>query len=157
MADWLLAALDAAGIAQAALVGHSMGSLIALEAAARAPQRVTHLALLGTAYPMKVADALLDGAQRRNEGHRHGHQMVAQSRLRQHRTAAPADAVSPASSCCTDLAACNSYDGGGRRRQQLPCPVHLRRADVMTPPKSAAALTAAIPHAHTITLEAATR
>jgi pimeloyl-ACP methyl ester carboxylesterase len=56
MADWLLAALDAAGVTQAALVGHSMGSLIALEAAARAPQRVTHLALLGTAYPMKVAE-----------------------------------------------------------------------------------------------------
>jgi pimeloyl-ACP methyl ester carboxylesterase len=63
MADWLLAALDAAGVAQAALVGHSMGSLIALEAAARAPQRVTHLALLGTTYPMKVADALLDTAR----------------------------------------------------------------------------------------------
>ena len=40
MADWLLALLDAAGVQQAALVGHSMGSLIALEAAARAPERV---------------------------------------------------------------------------------------------------------------------
>jgi pimeloyl-ACP methyl ester carboxylesterase len=34
----------------------------------------------------------------------------------------------------------------------LPCPVHVRRADVMTPPKSAPPLAAAIPHAHTITL-----
>ena len=37
-ADWLLALLDAAGVERAALVGHSMGSLIALEAAARAPR-----------------------------------------------------------------------------------------------------------------------
>ena len=33
LADWVLALLDAAGVQQAALVGHSMGSLIALEAA----------------------------------------------------------------------------------------------------------------------------
>ena len=40
-----------------------MGSLIALEAAARAPERITHLAMLGTAYPMKVSAALLDMAR----------------------------------------------------------------------------------------------
>ena len=59
LADWLLAALDAAGVAQAALVGHSMGSLIALEAAARAPARASRLVLVGTAVPMPVSDALL--------------------------------------------------------------------------------------------------
>src|SRR5688500_760941 len=37
LADWTLALLDAADVQQAALVGHSMGSLIALEAASRAP------------------------------------------------------------------------------------------------------------------------
>jgi pimeloyl-ACP methyl ester carboxylesterase len=59
MADWLLALLDAAGVQRAALVGHSMGSLIALEAAARAPNRASRLVMLGTAYPMKVSPALL--------------------------------------------------------------------------------------------------
>jgi pimeloyl-ACP methyl ester carboxylesterase len=59
MADWLLALLDAAGVTQAALVGHSMGSLVALEAAARAPKRATRLVMIGTAVPMKVSDALL--------------------------------------------------------------------------------------------------
>lgn len=63
LADWLLLVLDAAGVEQAALVGHSMGSLIALEAAARAPARATRLAMLGTAYPMKVSDALLNTAR----------------------------------------------------------------------------------------------
>ncbi len=62
-ADGVLALLDAAGVQQAALVGHSMGSLIALEAAARAPQRVTRLVMVGTAYPMKVSDALLATAR----------------------------------------------------------------------------------------------
>jgi pimeloyl-ACP methyl ester carboxylesterase len=63
LADWTLALLDAAGVKLAALVGHSMGSLIALEAAARAPERITRLAMLGTAYPMKVSDALLNTAR----------------------------------------------------------------------------------------------
>src|SRR6266851_1604380 len=37
MADWTAAMLDAAGVAKAWLVGHSMGSLVALETAARQP------------------------------------------------------------------------------------------------------------------------
>jgi len=60
MADWALALLDAAQVKQAALVGHSMGSLIALEAASRAPARVSRLVMVGTAYPMKVSPALLE-------------------------------------------------------------------------------------------------
>jgi pimeloyl-ACP methyl ester carboxylesterase len=60
MADWTLAAMDAAGVQQAALAGHSMGSLIALQAAASAPERVTQLVMLGTCVPMPVPAALLD-------------------------------------------------------------------------------------------------
>ena len=62
---WLLALLDAAGVQQAALVGHSMGSLIALEAAAQAPQRCSRLVMVGSAWPMKVSDALLATARER--------------------------------------------------------------------------------------------
>jgi pimeloyl-ACP methyl ester carboxylesterase len=62
---WTLALLDAAGVAKAAFVGHSMGSLIGLEAAARAPERATRLVMVGTAYPMKVSQALLDTARDR--------------------------------------------------------------------------------------------
>ena len=43
MADWTAALLDAAGAAKARLVGHSMGSLIALETAARHPAMVSAL------------------------------------------------------------------------------------------------------------------
>ncbi len=62
-ADCIVALLDAAGIERAALVGHSWGSLIALEAAARLKERVSHLVLVGIAYPMKVSAALLDASQ----------------------------------------------------------------------------------------------
>lgn len=60
MGEWLLAAMDAAGVSRAALAGHSLGSLIALEAASRAPNRATHLLMLGTCVPMPVPQALLD-------------------------------------------------------------------------------------------------
>ncbi len=63
LADWTLALLDAAGAPRAAVVGHSMGSLVGLEMAARAPQRVSHLVMIATAYPMKVSDALLTTAR----------------------------------------------------------------------------------------------
>jgi pimeloyl-ACP methyl ester carboxylesterase len=63
-ADFIIALLDTADIKSAALVGHSFGSLIALEAAARDtsknPSRIKHLAMVGTAFPMPVSPALLE-------------------------------------------------------------------------------------------------
>src|SRR6202162_4643510 len=58
MADWIAALLDAAGAAKARLVGHSMGSLIALETAARHPAKVSALSLIGTAAPTTGGPAL---------------------------------------------------------------------------------------------------
>ena len=58
IADWIARLLDAAGVAQAALVGHSLGSLATLACAARHPDRVTKIALLGPAAPMLVSDEL---------------------------------------------------------------------------------------------------
>jgi pimeloyl-ACP methyl ester carboxylesterase len=61
-AQFVTALLDAAGVRQAALVGHSWGALIALESASRLKDRVSHLVLVGIAYPMKVSKALLDAS-----------------------------------------------------------------------------------------------
>ena len=58
MAAWIAALLDTVDARDVALVGHSMGSLIALEIASR-DSRVVALALIATAYPMRVSDALL--------------------------------------------------------------------------------------------------
>ena len=62
-ADWLASAVNELGIATAAIVGHSMGSLIALNFAARYPKRTRTLSLLGTSTPMPVSDALLSAAK----------------------------------------------------------------------------------------------
>ena len=61
-AGFIAALLDAASVHTAALVGHSWGSLIALEAASRLKERISHLVLVGTAFPMKVSPALLDAS-----------------------------------------------------------------------------------------------
>jgi len=54
MASWIIKLMDAAGLQSAALAGHSMGALIALEVAAAAPARARSLALLGVAERMPV-------------------------------------------------------------------------------------------------------
>ena len=63
LADWTLSLIDALALREVHLVGHSMGSLIALETAARQPARVQSLCLVGCAVPMAVSDALLIAAQ----------------------------------------------------------------------------------------------
>src|SRR5258705_12820811 len=63
MADWTAALLDAAGAAKAKLVGHSMGSLIALETAARHPAKVSALGLIATSPAMTVGPDLLKAAE----------------------------------------------------------------------------------------------
>lgn len=61
-ADGVAALLMAMKLQQVALIGHSWGSLIALEAAARLRERISHLVLVGTAFPMKVSPALIDAS-----------------------------------------------------------------------------------------------
>ena len=61
-ADWVLKLITALDLPPVHLAGHSMGSLIALEAASRSTDRIAKLALLGCALPMTVSDALLDAA-----------------------------------------------------------------------------------------------
>src|ERR1700682_4774163 len=58
IADWIIALLDAMDVERAALVGHSLGALAALDAAARHAPRVSRIALLGPSVPMPVADVL---------------------------------------------------------------------------------------------------
>lgn len=150
MARWLLALLDAGGLPQAVLGGHSMGSLVALQAAGEAPQRVQQLWLLGTAWPMRVAPALLQQALA--EAAVAVEMIVGWSH-------ASADAALRAVSrdlmlqqlandtqlLHTDLLACQAYAAAETAAAAVlaaACPVHLvlGDADQMTPPRAAARL-----------------
>ena len=161
LAAWLLAVLDAAGVQRAALVGHSMGALVALEAAARAPERVSHLALVGCTYPMTVAPALLETAlhdeakaieQVTRWSHTPGHPAARATRELMRELAG----IHPHQLLYTDLAACNSYAGGEAAARAVRCPTLFLfgAGDVMTPPTSAGTLAAAIPHAQMVTVQA---
>jgi pimeloyl-ACP methyl ester carboxylesterase len=59
IADRIAAALTPLATSRYLLVGHSMGSLTVLEVARRLCERAAGVALLGTAAPMRVSDALL--------------------------------------------------------------------------------------------------
>ena len=72
-AEWVIALLDAAGVAKAALVGHSMGAALALETAAAYPDRVSAIALCGVAETMPVHPELLAAGL---EGDRHAYDLI---------------------------------------------------------------------------------
>ncbi len=164
-ADWLLALLDAAGVAQAALVGHSMGSLIALEAAGRAPQRATRLVMVGSAYPMKVSEALL--ATAREHPLRAIDQVNAfsisslaskpsypgpgawvhgSSRALMRRMQAQAQQRLGINLFAHDFGVCDRYAGGLRAAARVACPTTfiLGAQDQMTQPRAAAEIVAAL-------------
>jgi len=61
---WVAGLVEASGVRSVALVGHSMGSLIALEAAALLGASASALVMVGVAYPMKVSPKLLELCQR---------------------------------------------------------------------------------------------
>ena len=157
-ADSVLALLDAVGAPQAALVGHSFGSLIALQAAATAPERVSHLVLCGTAFPMKVSPALLDASVSAPEKAIHmvnvfshstlspppsalgpGTWLYGASRALMRRMLASNRAVNVFH---TGFKACDDYAGGEQAMAAVQCPTLfvVGRHDQMTPPRSARAL-----------------
>ena len=162
LADWLIALLDAAGIKRALLAGHSMGSLVVLETASRAPQRAAGLALLGATFPMKVADALLATAL---EDQQAAIEMVVTWSHALSTDPSVADAArdmmqrlaagSSEPLLHTDLAACNAYANGVTAAAAVTCPVVFVQGtqDKMTPPRKAGALTDAIAHATIVTVD----
>jgi len=161
LADWLIDVLDAAGAPRAIFAGHSMGSLVALDAAARYPERAAGLALVATAAPMTVSDALLDAAREREP------QAIGMVNQWSHSTIAakpssPAPgfwlqgmnqrlmerigALGEAQLFHTDFSACNAYTDSLERAASVRCPVCVLsgRRDVMTPPRAARPLVDAL-------------
>ncbi len=162
LAAWVLDLLDAAGVEQAALVGHSMGSLIALEATGQAPARASRLVLIGTAYPMKVSDALLATALAdplramvmvnawsistlaskpgfpAPGNWLHGGALALKRRVQ---------ASAPGLNLFHhDFTICNAYAGGLQAAARVSCPstLILGRHDQMTPPRATRELAGAL-------------
>jgi len=170
-AAFVLALLDAAGVSKAALVGHSFGSLTAMEAASQAPERITHLAMVGTAYPMKVSPALLDSSLNDPD------KAIELDNVFSHSTLAPPpSALGPGtwiygasralkrrvlrSNSKVNLfhrgfVACDSYRHGEEAMEKVRCPVLfvLGRKDSMTLPKMAQALQARAKAGRTVLVE----
>ena len=157
-AEFIVALADAAGVQRLALVGHSMGALIALEAAGRLKDRVTHLVLIGIAYPMRVSPALLEASLKDPIRALEMDNVFSRSTL-----AAPPSLLGPgtwvygvnmalgrrvlasnpgADLYYRDFKACDSYTGALEAVSALTCPVLflLGAVDQMTPPKGAQAL-----------------
>ncbi len=173
LADWLLAVLAAAGVqrpGQATLVGHSMGSLIALEAAARAPALVASLALVGSTFPMKVSPALLDTARdaplkaidmvnalsistlaAKPSFPGPGMWLHGSNRALMRRVLTGPNAAGPANGVEVnlfhhDFSVCDRYDNGLAAAAMLACPVTMIQGtmDQMTPPRSTRDFAAAL-------------
>jgi pimeloyl-ACP methyl ester carboxylesterase len=173
MADRIADALRSANVTRMIAVGHSMGSLIALELAKRMPQAVRGVALVATAFPMRVAEPLLAatreapeealdminvwshspsiaGFDRKPSNPGPGFSTMWQNlRLMQRIGRRDGGSVLP-----TDFAACNRYAAGLETAAGLRCPVLfvLGTSDSMTPPRAAKALVDACRSPQVVTL-----
>ncbi|MSQ57966.1 MAG: alpha/beta hydrolase [Limnohabitans sp.] len=140
---------------KAVLIGHSGGSLIALEAASQLQEKISKLVLIGTAFPMAVSQTLLDLSL--NEPHKAIEMINVFSRST---LSAPPSALGPGTWVYganralnrrilqsnphenvfhKGFMACHTYTNGLHAIKQITCPVLfiLGKTDQMTQPKFA--------------------
>lgn len=166
MAAWCVDLLEALGISSAAWIGHSMGSLIAIEAAAVNPGCSWANVLLGTAFPMRVSEVLLNAAASdeskafdmicrwQHSGINHlpgtpgpGFSIYNQGRRLMERQAKGV--------LLNDFKACNDYTVGLERAKSISQPTLILAAsrDLMTPPKATHGLAQAIANCRSISIQ----
>jgi pimeloyl-ACP methyl ester carboxylesterase len=138
-ADLLVGFLDAAGLDQVVLVGHSMGGAIALEVAMNHPGRVIALGLVATGARLRVAPVILDSIQKDPDlavrficekayGPDVAPEMLRTSQNQM--SAIPADVL------YGDFIACDRFDVVSRLEEiQVPALVLCGTRDQLTPPK----------------------
>lgn len=166
--DWLARAIDAAGATDIHLIGHSMGSLIAMALAARADGGVRKLALLGTLPHIQVIDSLLSAAENNDHsayesivgwgvgrraqmgGHRSPGSWIAGTSLRLLENGQPGVLGN-------DLGACHRWKEGLEAASRVTCPTLLLLGadDRMTPARGAKPLEEAMADCRTIVLPGA--
>jgi len=168
VADWTAALIEAAKAGPARIIGHSMGSLVAIETAARHPQKVAALGLIGTAAAMPVTPDLLNAAKAGN------HAAIDMMCIWGHGFAAGlGGSLAPGlwmlggaerllerarpDVLFRDLCACNAYGDGlaSAAKASAPAIVVLGERDLMTPAKAGRQLAAALPNARVVVLHGA--
>ncbi len=165
MADWTAQLIETAGLKQAALVGHSMGALVALDCAARHLEKVRALGLCGVAVDMPVHPEMLESAKANtlkvqelmtfwgmgNALHKGG--MVSPGLWLRRESLAVLAGNEPGV-IHTDLAACNAYKDAPQRAAavKVPTVLVLGDGDLMTPAAKGKALAKAIAGSNTVVI-----
>lgn len=153
MADWVVELMDAAGVEQAALAGHSMGGLVVLDCAGRHGARVRALAILGSAAAIPLHPELMAAAEADDHAAFDslviwGHSPAARLGRGQipglWMTGAGARLLerSAPGVLHSDFVACDNYTGGMAAAARVSCPVRLVLAELdrLTPLASGKAL-----------------
>ncbi len=166
MSDWVIQMLDEMGIETASLVGHSMGSLVALDAAGRYAHRVRSLVMVGVSVPLTVSEELMEAA---GAG---GHDVIDMLTYWGHSKHAwvggnetPGIWMTgaylrllercPPGTIAADLAACSGYGTGLEAAASVTAPalVLMGERDVMTPTRGAEQLIASLADVRTVVFE----
>jgi pimeloyl-ACP methyl ester carboxylesterase len=166
--DWLVSAIDLAGAQDVHLIGHSMGSMISLNLAARPGSPIRKLVLLGTLPHIRVAPALLSAAE--NNAHSAYESIVGwgigrRAQIGGHRAAGSwitgismrlLESGQPGV-LGNDLGACDRWADGLEAARNVSCPTLLLLGadDRMTPAHGAAPLLEAIADCQTTVLAGA--
>lgn len=164
IAGWLHDVIEAAGARDVRLVGHSLGALAALECAARHPERIAKLALLGPAVPMTVSDELLAAAARNDHVAYeliNGWSYSAAGQLGGNPVPGmwmPGNTMrlmerSRDGVLSIDLSACHRYANGLAAAEAVRCPalVVIGARDIMAPPRNAQGLIGALRNVQVVT------
>ncbi len=165
MADWIARFIVVADLGPVHVVGHSMGTFIALELASRHATNVVSITLCATATGMPVHPELLDAAE--HDLPRAAALMAAWGHARPAHTGAnPTPGLWMIGGAmalvergrpgvlAADFRACAAYDRAEAAAAEVSCPatVVIGTGDKMTPPKSGRALATALPSAEVVEL-----
>ena len=157
ISEWVSDFMDAAELASASVIGHSMGALVAIEFAGNHPKKLNKLCLMGVSEAMPVHPDLLDAAKRNEPlapelivfwgvggkaqigGHPHPGLWV-------HGASQTLIKLSRPGVLFNDLVACDTYQGALTAAQKVQCDTRfiLGKDDKMTPAKNSKPLVDAI-------------
>lgn len=165
LAAWIVKLADTLAMEKLSLVGHSLGALVALAAAASMPERMISLALLGVAARMPVHPDLLDAARRNDHraidlittwGFSHASQFGGNRVPGMWMTGGGTRLLEriPDGVLGNDLAACDGFDGASELARRVTCPTLflLGARDQMIPAKNGRELAQRISGAKTVVL-----